>query len=77
MNDFAYRSGRAAPRMGPNELAIRKSASDNQRDRYETGNPATPWEADHFDKVQSFRRQKAFEMPDDMMPSPPVLPGDA
>lgn len=77
MNDFAYRGGGSSPRLGGNELAIRKSASDNQKDRFYTSSPATPWEADHFDKVKSFRRQKAFEMPDDMMPSPPVLPGDA
>lgn len=90
MSDFAHHNGivlasirdpgRPTKRVIlPQENAIRKSAGDDQINRYEGNAPATIQEKELFDSVRSLRHQKAFELPDlkKTMPDPPVLPGDA
>lgn len=86
MSDFAFKMASARdpgkPRKQvilPQENSIRKSAGDDQIERYNSNAPATPWEGELFDSVRSYRRQKAFELPDlkKALPDPPVLPGDA
>lgn len=89
MSDFAHHNGIVLASVRdpgkptkrvilPHENSIRKSAGDDQIERYNGNAPATINEKELFDAVRSQRRQKAFEMPEGSgMPAPPVLPGDA